>query len=524
MKDKRTGVTVESGGLPGMTEFWFPGIIAGLYALIMGYFTFRYHPIGGFGVETDFYAELVPQVKKLLAGEFSPLNYGAKGPVYSLLLGFFTIIIRDIFRAGLALNIVSSAVFFVAVYFLIRRVFSAMTAQISLLLIVFNKMFQIYTYQAASDLPFLALCALSMLFLFRSERKRDIVLSAVFGLLAFLTRYNGAFIPIGTMIYFAVDNSAGVKERLKRAVLWAGVFCVVGSPWFISNWIVSGSPVRNDNYVNVMLEYYAYGSDKVTYENWTDAMPKEFTGLGDIILYDPVHFVRHTLRNIINHFYRDIIELIGLRLGIFMLAGLVAMWFAGLDRRKGLFFVFGFLYFLILTIVFYNPRFSLYLIVFYTPLAVWPFVSENSKGVLKKIRRFAPAVFLVIACSLAATTVRAMIIEFKNQPPVLTDLKTLGEQLGQYEPDKSKAIIARKPQIAYFAGLEYKMFPNNVTTIDGLVAYCKENGVDYILYSGVEAVYRPELDRLYYLNLEQPGLERLFHNKFGIVYKVKAQE
>ena len=47
------------------SEIWLPLAIASIYFLFMTYFTFRYHRVGFFGVETDFYAELAHQSRKL---------------------------------------------------------------------------------------------------------------------------------------------------------------------------------------------------------------------------------------------------------------------------------------------------------------------------------------------------------------------------------------------------------------------------------------------------------------------------
>ena len=103
---------------------WFPWAVAGVYLAVMAYLTFRYHRIGGFGVETDFYAELVPQARALLRGEFSPTLYGSKGPVYSIVLALAYLFIREYFYAGLVINLVGAALFLVAGYHLIKRIFN----------------------------------------------------------------------------------------------------------------------------------------------------------------------------------------------------------------------------------------------------------------------------------------------------------------------------------------------------------------------------------------------------------------
>ena len=85
------GSSPETPGNPllrawNLIEPWYPWTLAGILLAVMGYLALRYHTVGGMGVETDFYAELCPPAKDLLEGRFSPLNYSAKGPVYSILL------------------------------------------------------------------------------------------------------------------------------------------------------------------------------------------------------------------------------------------------------------------------------------------------------------------------------------------------------------------------------------------------------------------------------------------------------
>jgi len=504
-------------------EIWFPWIVGGLYVLLMGYLTFRYHRIGGLGVETDFYVELVPQAKKLLAGEFSPLNYGAKGPVYSILLSLCYLFVRDYFTAGLLLNLAAGAVFLVTLYFLLRCVFNTATAVIATLAAAFNHVFLSFTYQAASDLPFMALCALSMLFLFRSGRKRDIAVSAVLGLSAFLTRYNGAFVAIGAVLFLALADEP-VRIRGKRIGLWVGIFLVTGLPWFIPNWIATGNPVHNENYINIMLEFYGFGREGVSYENWTDALPKEFTGVGDIILYDPVYFARHMGRNVAVHFVDDMKLLMGWRLGIFVIAGIFLSLVAGMDRKKLLFIAFGLFYFLILTLVFYNVRFSLFLIAFYLPVAVWPLTSARIAGFLKRREWMPAAILMIIVMSYAVTSSRDVYSQITQTPPYLEDLRDLGRALDKYEPDKTKKIIGRKPHVAYFAGLEAHMFPADVKTVPELVGFCREYGIDYILYSGIEAGYRPDVRILLAVDKKHPGLERVYYNRFGVIYRIEKEQ
>ncbi len=369
----------------------------------------------------------------------------------------------------------------------------------------------------------MALSAAAMYFVFRGDGRRDLVLSAVFSLLAFLTRYNGAFTAMGAMVWLALGGSFTARERLRRAGLWLGVFIAVGLPWFVPNFLATGNPVHNDNYINVMLEYYGSGKEGVTYENWTDALPKDFTGMGDIILYDPVYFARHTIENAASHFMADMRDLVGWKTGIFVVLGLLAAPFSGAGKRKWLFLAFGAFYFLILTIVFYNVRFSLFLLTVYLPFAVWPFTSERARN-LAGAAAIVPAVlFAVVTLVSGVSSARQVYAEIVHPPEYLESLRDLGQALGRVEPDHSKVIIGRKPHVAYFAELEARMFPVEAGSVSELVEYCRENGVDYVLYTGIEAGSRPGARDLLNLGVEHPGLERVYYNRFGVIYRVTGE-
>ncbi len=383
----------------------------------------------------------------------------------------------------------------------------------------FNLVFLSYTYQAGSDMPFMLICALSLFFLFRGQGKKDIVLSAVFGLLAFLTRYNGAFIAAGAGVFYALSEGLLV-ERLKKFGLWLAVFIVVGLPWFIPNAVTNGSPIYNGNYINVMMEYYSLGKAGVNSENWTDALPKKFTSIGDVILYNPVYFAKHTLSNLAGHFLRDMKELVGWRLGVFVVVGMVLLLLTIRPiQRQGLYLAFGFFYFLILAIVFYDARFSLFLLSMYFPAAIWPFTVRIRPEFLRWFSRLMLAGLVLVIFSSGVTNIPKLRHDIQQSP---TYLKDLGQALGKIEPDKSQKIFARKPNVAYYAGgLVPLMFPDKPKTIEELVKYCREQNVRYILYSIMEAATRPNLRELLDVSMVHPGLEPVCASDYGVIYLVK---
>lgn len=500
-------------------EPWLPWIAGSLYLVWMAYFTFRYHPIGNFGVETDFFAELVIQARKIMEGGFSPLNYGLKGPVYSLLLAGMYLVVREYFFAGLVLNLLASFVFLVTLYHLVRKVFNPLTAFITIIAVGLNFSFQFYTYQAGSDLPFMALCILSMYFLFRSGRWRDVAISALFGILAFLTRYNGAFIAMGSVAYLALCG-ASLRERLKRIGLWVGVFLLAGMPWFVPNYLATGNPVHNDNYINVMLEFYGLEHDGSIRDDWRDNLPKEFSGLGDIVLYNPVYFARHLAENVVSHFVKDIRLLVRWRMGLFVVIGLFFLPFNP-SRRRFAYYLFGILYFLILSVVFYNDRFSLLLLAVYLPLAIWPYTGKKTFGRVHVLGRLLLIALVLVTATFAFTTTVEIFQSAKINEMILQGYKEMGIALAKVEQDRSQKLMARKPHVSYYAGLYPIMFPE-LDTVDELVSYCRDNGIRYVLYSPVEYRSRPQLRHLFDPGYRHPMLQGVFSNETGIIFRVSG--
>ena len=91
------------------------------------------------------------------------------------------------------------------------------------------------------------------------------------------------------------------------------------------------------------------------------------------------------------------------------------------------------------------------------------------------------------------------------------------------EEYKSSKLLARKPHAAYYADLIPMMFPDDVQNIGELVTHCRKYEIEYVLYSLVEAKYRPQLRELLDIKRQHTGLERIFTNMFGVVYRVKAE-
>jgi 4-amino-4-deoxy-L-arabinose transferase-like glycosyltransferase len=496
-----------------------PWAVAGLFLAIMGFVVIRWHHIGGFGVETDFYAELVPQSRALLRGEFDPHLYGNKGPVYSFILAAVYLVVREYFYAGLVINILAAAGFLVAGYFLVKRVFNEASAVFFILAAATTFNLLNYTIQAGSDTLFLVFAALSLLFLFRDDTNRSIIISAIFASLAFLTRYNGAFLAAGAVPFLLLGTHGSFKNRLKRLGLWFAVFIVSGLPWYIPNWLATGNPVHNDNYINVMIEFYGSANSREDYERWDSLVPEGIDSLGDVIRYDPVYFVIRFVVNFFIHIYMDLWQLIGLRLALPVVFGLLLTLAGKPGKRRFLYLLFGVFAFLVLVPVFYNARFSLVLLLFWLPVAAWPFTEGRFAGFFRRFHIILPIIATALIVFDGVVSFQLVDHTLMKTDPQLVNLKDLGLRLGAVEHDPHQKVCAREPHIAHYAGLLPRMFPEKLQTLEELIAYCRENGIRYVAYTSIELSSRPNLKMLWEKQ-KQPGLEQVVWNKAGVIFRV----
>ena len=118
-------------------------------------------------------------------------------------------------------------------------------------------------------------------------------------------------------------------------------------------------------------------------------------------------------------------------------------------------------------------------------MAVWPF---TEKKILTPLKKYSIIPVLIIVISIASygyTSTKKVIHEIMNPPAILAEFKGMGKALDSIEPNKSQKIIARKPHVAHYAGLNPIMFPEDAATVEELVNYCSENGIRYILYSAI---------------------------------------
>jgi hypothetical protein len=496
-----------------------------VYALYWASQVFRYHPIGNYGVETDFYWKYGPAARDLLRGAIDIANYDSKGWGYPAAVALLARMGLDVFRAGQVIALLSAVAAGWLAYRLHRSLLGPGVALASLGLLLVNPTFVVNTYEVGTDMFFFAVILASMALLLRSRAPKAwaIAVSGLLGGWAFSTRYNGLFLMAGAVLYLLVLEAPKGPwgPRLKRAGLWVAGFVLAALPWLWINAAHTGNPLTNSNYINVGYEVYGKG-------NWEQFMyggDRKIHSMVDVVRLDPMLFVGAMLKNIVVHLKQDLTQLMPLLWGIWaLIGGLLLLTKERPDRRTGAYAAFWGLYFLTLVPVFYGTRFSLPLAAFYGLLAAWPFVSPfNGRAIQGLERSFPLRTFLFLALWVGTL--------FHTYQAVGNPSNPEGVRAGPHEildavdylkvHGSGEALLARKPHAAFLAGMRFAPIPA-VDSPAALHDVAVKERARYLLISAAELSMRAAL-RPFATGEEIPGFKRVFESQGALVYEVVPQ-
>jgi 4-amino-4-deoxy-L-arabinose transferase-like glycosyltransferase len=524
--------------LRGAFDWAFPVAYAVVFALVAWSVHARFFPIGGIGVESDFFSGLVPAAKELWSGSISIARYPYKGPFYSVALVFVHMFGGDWYENGVLLNVLCAAGSLIVLYRLLLRTFGRRVAVVATISTSLVAKFFVHAHKASSDMLFFLLCFLAISLLLMKKRPwLALAGSGVLSALAFLTRYNGAFLPaVALIVILFMDSWRGpVKRRVASAAVYIAAFVLVCAPWLAFNLVETGSLLQTDNLRNVVEEFYRGARA-------ADIPSGGFTSVGSMITHDPAHFAGHYLLNIPRHFWADMLHALGIEAGILVMLGLLRLLFVPPTRKQWAFLSFGVGYFLSMCLVFYLPRFSLLVIPMYLAvgfsLLVGPhdgrrsrlgeafdrrFIGGWRRLVEKRPKVIRTAIPLVIAGLLLMQVqwiVRAETFHYSVRPLfVLPAARFLKEHAGGEARAEEKIVMARKAHVAYYAGTKYRMYPHRVLDGRELVAAAIELGADYVVYSRLEHACYPDAKWLGGLESEF-GVERIYSEQDITIYEL----
>jgi hypothetical protein len=504
---------------------WMSGIALGalaIYALYWASQVFRYHTIGNYAVETDFYWKYGPAARDLLRGAVDIANYDSKGWGYPAVVALLARLGLDVFRAGQLVALLSAVAAGWLAYRLHRSLLGPGVALASLGLLLANPTFVVNTYEVGTDMFFFAVVLASIALLLRSRAPKAwaIAVSGLLGGWAFSTRYNGLFLLGGALIYLLlIETPRGPwPPRLRRAALWMAGFVLAALPWLWINAAHTGHPLTNSNYVNVGYEVYGKGN----WEQFMYGSDRKIHSMADIVRLDPMLFLGTMLKNVVLHLKDDLTQLMPILWGICaLIGGLLLGTRERPERRTLAYAAFWALYFLTLVPVFYGTRFSLPLVAFYGLLAAWPFISPWIGRSIQGLEGSFPLrTFLFLALWVGAL--------FHTYQAVGNPQNPEGLRAGPYEivdavgflkaNGAGEALLARKPHAAFLANMRFAPIPA-VDSPAALHDVAVKERARYLLISSAELQMRAAL-RSFAAGEEIPGFRRVYESQGALVYEV----
>ncbi len=498
-------------------------LIAVVYLFVAGAISLIFHTIGDYGIETDFFWGYVPSAKGFLEGNI-PMD-AFRGPLYPMVLAVVGFVLGDFFRAGILIGVSSAAVVIYVSFEILKRVFSPYTAFFVTILLALNPVFVQYTYSAGTDMFFNALAVLTIFFFLKDKELnyRQIILAGFFGGLSYLTRYNGVFLLSFVVVIFIVNywNISWLK-RLKAAAVFAVVFVLTFSPWGFYTLSEKGSFFYNENFKNIAYEMH--GKGKIAWDDFWFRESSKITSLTDVVFNDPSVFASTVAGNIGDHFINDMEKLMGWHVGVFVILGLIFLIVRNPLRfwksRETGYYLINLFFFGLLLLVFYSERFSLFLIPFYAGLAFYPFFSDKFK-----LKKFVPQKYglLILSALIIFTFIKSYSFNSVNIDSGPKELLVLQEWYTQNIPlkERGKRIAARKAHVAYYLDMEFKLLPM-ADSYEEFIGRLREQQVDYLYFSTIEAAMRRQLQFLLNPKQNHPGLKAVvyFENPPAVLYKV----
>jgi 4-amino-4-deoxy-L-arabinose transferase-like glycosyltransferase len=523
LQTKKSKVSLEES-FNKLFQFRYLGlVIAVLYFVILFILSLLYHKVGDYGVETDFFWGYVPNAKSLINGDFQIDPF--RGPLYPMVLSLVNLIISNYFISGIVIGILSASILIFLTFELIKKIFSPTVSFFVTLLLASNPIFVQYTYSAGTDMMFNALAAATLLFFFKDKgiNYRNIIIAAVLGGLSYLTRYNGVFLLGFVFIILFVNYwNNDWLQRIKSSFIFVAVFILTITPWGIYCLSEKGSFFYNENYKNIAFELYGKGN--MSWDKFWFSESSSFTSLFDVIGRDPFLFISTTIGNIGENFMMDMERLMGWYIGVFIILGLILLLisnpFKNWKSRETGYYLSNLFFFALLTLVFYSERFSIFLISFYSVIAIQIFFSE--KFTFNK--RIPLKVGYLIAISLIAITM-AKSISF-NSSRINSGPKELLVLQDWYdtnipESERGNKIAARKAHVAYYLGMDFVLLPM-ADSYEDLIEKLRQKNVDYLFFSTIEAAMRREFQSLLNPKSSHPGLKVVVYlnNPPAVLYRV----
>jgi 4-amino-4-deoxy-L-arabinose transferase-like glycosyltransferase len=484
-------------------DWTFPLGWGGAYAILGLVLHLLWFPIGDLDTETDFYGDLVLAAQKLVHGEFAVQNYPYKGPVYSSVLAFVHAFVRDWYHSAAVVSALSAAACLVVLYRFVLRLFDRTTAVASVVAFSTIGEFFMDSHRGVTDLLFLALALASASLVCRSDTtRRSAVLAGVCAGLAFLTRYNGAVLPLATLaaVLWVNPHETSRRDRWRWMAMYGCGLAAMTVPWFITSVVQTGHLLYTKNLQN--LVYGIYDDPR-----WTGDPSVEFDSLRGLVGRDPGYFLRQSAGNLLEHFRADLSMLLGFPWAVVAVLGIIGAIRWRPTRPQWGLYVFHMTYGLALAPVFYAPRFFLFLCAGYLIAGLGALARAARQAAFV---RWSIAIAFLVAAGWQANQCAKTEVQFYNRRVV--HLLEAANALRQHAAGADKVVMARKGHVALHAGLRYQPFPRDVPSLVSLLEFMRDHKADYVVYSQAEYALVPALQFMTALD-SIPGLHQVYRSR-----------
>jgi tetratricopeptide (TPR) repeat protein len=468
------------------------------------------HPTPLYSVESDVIGEYVPAAQGLLGGDLTAEHYQSKGFGYPLALAAASLLARgDYYLAARLLNVAAAVVGACLVYALFAGFLGVEAGFFILVGLLLNPTFVRSTVEIGTDIPTFALLVAATFLLLRRGSAGALLSSGLLAGYAVITRYNSVFLPLAGILVLASRRGRPVA----LGAYLAGLAVPVGA-WLIAARAVGGSVLGSQNVMN--MAYEIYGRNLGSEQFWS-TRASQFGSFWDVVRHDPAVFLSRIATNLATRWLDDAHQLLPVWLGALALPGMVLGW-RGRPGWPGM-AVHAALSYVVLVPIFYLPRFGLFLIPFYLSgvVALVLYVrlppgratggtAAPPPGGTRPLRPVLLAALILASGWQAITGVRESLAtaphETREAGLLLRPRARPGDR-----------IMARKPNVAYFAGMTYEPLPDaSALGIPDLIQAARGSGTRYLFFSPAEANTRIQFGVLADSGVTLPGLEQIaFH-------------
>lgn len=485
-------------GRPGIPARYGTAAAAAVLAAVLLVVAVWVRRVGDFGVETDFYGGYAPRAREILNGGFDPAAYGVVGPVFDLVLAAGMAAGAPAFLFAKLVSLAATVGALVLWSAAARTTAGPRAAAVVPWLLLLSPVFVRHGYLASTDALYAFLLAAAVLATVRARTARGAAGAGGLALLACLTRYQAAVLPLFAAAWFLGRRGGGRRLLAFLAVFPGAGLALAGL--LVASGVTLPSPKFLYN-----IDYEVTGG-----ASWDHYLEEAHANRGapeaEVLSHLDDVLVR-AAKNVPGHLRTEATAAAGLPLALLALAGVLVLAFRGGEtgdggNRKDALRLASLwvIQFVSLLPVQASERYALTQVPLYAVLAGaalswWRFRGGTSRSRGKWI------LAAVLAAGMAVNA-EAQVRYQERQPRFL--LPIAEEARGRVPP--GAAVMARKPHLAYLLDGTWVFFPD-VMDLAALRDRMAASRPDYVFYGSSAFLLRPAFRFLLFPPYRPPGWE-----------------